>query len=73
MAAMPRLLYSPDCVEGRYPEVGLPLYGVLRNSLPEASKSTRVRDLLLCPTWHEGTLVPRWGKDDALWWTSKNP
>jgi hypothetical protein len=25
-------LYSPECVEGRFSEVGLPLYGVLRSS-----------------------------------------
>jgi hypothetical protein len=27
------LLYSPECVEGEFSEVGLPLYGVLRASV----------------------------------------
>jgi hypothetical protein len=25
-------LYAPECVEGKFSEVGLPLYGVLRSS-----------------------------------------
>jgi hypothetical protein len=29
--------YSPECVEGTFSEVELPLYGVLRSSLVESS------------------------------------
>src|SRR5215210_1181106 len=39
-ATEPSPLYSPECVEGEFCEVGLPLYGVLRSSLPRMA------------TWH---------------------
>ena len=38
MAWQPRLLYSPDCVEYRFYEVELPLYGVLGSSLNDRSR-----------------------------------
>src|SRR5215211_617226 len=37
----PQLAYSPECVEVKFSEVGLPLYGVLRSSLVESSSLPR--------------------------------
>src|SRR5215203_6089731 len=38
--------YSPECVEGKFSEVGLPLYGVLRSS-PRAAVSLCHRPILM--------------------------
>jgi hypothetical protein len=50
----PRRRYSPECVEGKFSEVGLPGYGVLRSSLlrspPVQPRSSSYRTTLR-PLW----------------------
>jgi hypothetical protein len=53
--------YSPKCVEGEFSEVQLPLYGVLRSSLP---RNSHVGDASSVASIHTTPVVQHGGADE---------